>query len=275
MKYLIFLFLFISVAQAQFGISRFDSVANGTTYQYETFSSSGTNVISAINTTGFGGCDMIRYAPPATFDYLENVQIGDMFRAIIYGYTKNSGTNPGSYLTDNRNGAAAAKSNANNITASGNYDYTTTATTAIYYQIWVNTGVATNFTIDSIAFRQRLTGGIYISTSGSDAAEGTTGAPIKTIAECNKRTYYSGGVVNFSAETHTGTMTLTAAVTINGSGAIVEAIACGSNAVTLEGLDFIITTLTGTNITDNRTYTATDQHGYKKTGGYPKGGGYR
>lgn len=106
---------------------------------------------------------------------------------------------------------------------------------------------------DNLVVREQLTT-IYLDVAGSDVASGEIGTPILSIAEADLRGYWNGGSIEFNEGTFTGTMDITANVTIEGSGAMVATINCGSNVVTLTGIDFTITVLTGSNITDNRTW---------------------
>jgi len=169
------------------------------------------------------------------------------------------------------------------VSGSSNWNYTNTISTTGSWQFFTTTVAASGtgnirqrfrssgtgaaqFYFDDIRFRRQL-GTIYISSAGNDAAAGEIATPIQTCDECDTRGYYSGGAITFVTD-NTGTLDVTDDVTINGTDLTVAAINCGANAVTLEGNNFTITTLTGTNITDNRTVTSAD----KDYGGY---GGYK
>jgi len=158
--------------------------------------------------------------------------------------------------------------NGGDINSNGHYivDFTTTSTAYDYIALY--TYGAADLSIDNLTYREKLVT-VYISQSGNDTNKGESATPILTPDECDTRGYYDGGAIIINSGTYAGTLDPTADVTITGNGATVAAINCGVNAVTLEGTDFTITTLTGSNIIDNRVVSSGDKS-YKKYPKHPK-----
>ena len=118
---------------------------NGPTYAYETFTSSGRSISSAINTSAFGGCasNLIKVS----------AQIGEVYVIQVDGYKLNSGTNPTFKFVNSVIGAAAGKSNSYTPTTNGDLRFTLTvnAVSNIWLEIGVGNGIAANWSIDNIS----------------------------------------------------------------------------------------------------------------------------
>ena len=115
------------------------SWTNNATYPYETFTSSGANITSAINTTGFGiaNSNALKLQAGATYLFQWNI-------------TLNSGTLPGFVVGSGTSDAAVGVSVAGNNL----YMFTPGATTDYYFTLRTESGVASNFACSQINVKQ-------------------------------------------------------------------------------------------------------------------------
>jgi hypothetical protein len=115
------------------------SWTNNATYPYETFTSSGSSITSAINSSGLGVANSNSF-------YL----VGGATYIFQWFVTLNSGTLPGFVVNTNTAASATGVSVAGNNTymfkvgSSGNY----------YFTLRTETGVATNYSVSNVDVKQ-------------------------------------------------------------------------------------------------------------------------
>jgi hypothetical protein len=115
------------------------SWTNNVTYPYETFTSSGADITSAINTTGFGVAN--------TNSFYLNKGATYLFQ---WNITLNSGTAPGFVVSNNASASAVAVSNVGNNL----YMFTAGADANFYFTLRNESGVAANFACSQINVKQ-------------------------------------------------------------------------------------------------------------------------
>lgn len=115
------------------------SWTNNATYPYETFTSSGANITSAINTTDFGiaNSNALKLQGGATY----------LFQWFI---TLNSGALPGFFVEGN----TAAPATGVSVVGNNIYMFTPGATTDYYFSLRTESGVASNFACSQINIKQ-------------------------------------------------------------------------------------------------------------------------
>jgi hypothetical protein len=115
------------------------SWTNNATFPFETFTSSGANITSAINTSGFGiaNSNVLKLIGGATYLFQWNI-------------TLNSGTLPGFVVGSGTSDAAVGVSVAGNNL----YMFTPGATTNYYFTLRNESGVASNFACSQINVKQ-------------------------------------------------------------------------------------------------------------------------
>lgn len=115
------------------------SWTNNATYPYETFTSSGADITSAINTTGYGiaNSNALKLIGGATYLFQWNI-------------TLNSGTLPGFVVSSN----TAASATGVSVVGNNLYMFTPGATTDYYFTLRNESGVASNFACSQINVKQ-------------------------------------------------------------------------------------------------------------------------
>jgi len=116
---------------------------NGSTYEFPTLTTSGTEITSAIVSSAFAG---------AVSNAL-TLSVGDVV-TVVFNYTKTSGNDLRVVFSSSANGAGTQISNAVNISSSGlqSHDFTITATGTAYLQIGTgNSGHSINFAATGIS----------------------------------------------------------------------------------------------------------------------------
>lgn len=114
---------------------------NNSSYPYETFTSSGTTISSAINTSGYG----IAYSAIT-------LEAGKKYR-ITYDITLNSGTRP-----KIRVGSASTSLGTSGVVldtdATGSHEFTATSSATKYAGFWTDDGDANNWSVANFSFVQ-------------------------------------------------------------------------------------------------------------------------
>ena len=137
---------------------------NGGTYVYETFTSSGSDITSAVNTTTTGGCYSNAIA----------VKAGQLYK-VTFTHTQNSGTLPAFRVGTNT--ALSIYILTQNVTAGSNTIYFYAATTTTYYVgFFTASGVATDFSDTSFSVKPVVGGNVM--ASGQFTGGGTDGIKI-------------------------------------------------------------------------------------------------
>ena len=111
---------------------------NGTTYPLDSFASSGDDITTAIKTNGFGGC-------VSNGHYYTN---GQKVK-VKFTYQKNSGDDLRVLFSSQVTGAGAAKSDIQNVSASGEFEHTFTMTADGIAYLQLGTGNASH-SIDAV-----------------------------------------------------------------------------------------------------------------------------
>ena len=128
------------------GSEQVTGFTNGTTYPFDTFITSDNNITSAIVSSDFAGA-----ASNAI-----SVTSGEIYK-VTFDYTKNSGDDLRVLFSVNANGAAAAISNTELISASGTYTkyFTITSTTTGYLQMGTASGSdSLNISITNVSVKE-------------------------------------------------------------------------------------------------------------------------
>ena len=159
---------------------------NGTTYPLDSFVSSGDDITTAIKTNGFGGC-------VSNGHYYTN---GQKVK-VKFTYQKNSGDDLRVLFSSVVTGAGTAKSDTQNVSASGEFEHTFTMTADGIAYLQLGTGNA-GHSIDAVitdVYVSPNVSGNHGTISGATYTHGI-GAPVSQTAviDWNKGTnilYYS------------------------------------------------------------------------------------
>jgi hypothetical protein len=143
---------------------------NGTTYPLDSFASSGDDITTAIKTNGFGGC-------VSNGHYYTN---GQKVK-VKFTYQKNSGDNLRVLFSNVVTGAGTAKSDSQNVSASGEFEHTFTMTADGVAYLQLGTGNASH-SIDAVitdvyvspnvsANHGTISGATYVNGIGAPVAQ--------------------------------------------------------------------------------------------------------
>ena len=143
---------------------------NGTTYPLDSFASSGDDITTAIKTNGFGGC-------VSNGHYYTN---GQKVK-VKFTYQKNSGDNLRVLFSNAVTGAGTAKSDSQNVSASGEFEHTFTMTADGVAYLQLGTGNASH-SIDAVitdvyvspnvsANHGTIAGATYVNGVGAPVAQ--------------------------------------------------------------------------------------------------------
>ena len=143
---------------------------NGTTYPLDSFASSGDDITTAIKTSGFGGC----VSNGHTYTNGQKVKVK-------FTYQKNSGDNLRVLFSSLVTGAGTAKSDVQNVSASGEFEHTFTMTAdgVAYLQLGTgNSGHSINAVITDVyvspnvsANHGTINGATYVNGIGASVAQ--------------------------------------------------------------------------------------------------------
>jgi hypothetical protein len=143
---------------------------NGTTYPLDSFASSGDDITTAIKTSGFGGC----VSNGHTYTNGQKVKVK-------FTYQKNSGDNLRVLFSNAVTGAGTAKSDVQNVSASGEFEHTFTMTADGVAYLQLGTGNASH-SIDAVitdvyvspnvsANHGTISGATYVNGIGAPVAQ--------------------------------------------------------------------------------------------------------
>ncbi len=138
---------------------------NNATYPYETFTVSGTDITSAINTSGYGVC-------------YQGISLteGKMYKVVITNFTLNSGTAP-SFRISSSSGTGGTLLMSKTATTENNTYYFQSTTTGTYYlSLRTANNVATDFSATGISMKEIQSGNII--ATGKFTGGGTSGLKI-------------------------------------------------------------------------------------------------
>jgi len=237
-------FLLPYMASAQYGKQILTAWQQGSVFTFNTLTTSGTSITSAIETSGDGAGAVSNQA--AAF-----LTTTDTFAVMWDSYILNSGTAPNLRYTTGGSGRGTIQGLNTFWSAGPGKVHFKPASTAGQLETGISSAGApvTNFSVTNVRWSKKLDS-LYVSTTGNNSNQGDVSAPIATFAEAQSRGFYNGGVFNIAAGIYDETFTVAANITLYSAGNVtITAIDFADKTCTVNGCFIIGTAQNAGNVT--------------------------